>query len=56
MGVLKDLVVGVDTTNERQDCYCGECGRLVNDKYTYECRTHSILCEDCLKMLHKRYV
>lgn len=37
--------------------YCGECGRAIyEDEDTYECRTHSILCEDCLKMLHKRYV
>ena len=36
---------------------CCECGRVIGqNENTYECRTHAILCEDCLKMLHKRYV
>lgn len=37
--------------------YCGECGREIEEgEDSYECRTHRILCEDCLKMLHLRYV
>ena len=36
---------------------CCECARVIKeDEDTYECRTHRVLCEDCLKMLHKRYV
>lgn len=36
---------------------CCECGRVIpENEDTYECRTHSVLCLDCLKMLHKRYV
>ncbi len=41
---------------EQDHIYCGECGRCLDNEDTYECRTHAILCEDCLKMLHKRYV
>ena len=42
---------------EDDTVYCGECGREIEEgEDTYECRTHSVLCEDCLKMLHKRYV
>jgi hypothetical protein len=37
--------------------YCGECGRVIkSNEDIYECRTHSLICEDCLKMLHKKYV
>lgn len=43
-------------TLETEHIYCGECGRCLDGKETYECRTHAILCEDCLKLLHKRYV
>jgi hypothetical protein len=45
-----------------QDCeeeveYCCECGKEFEEgEDTYECRTHRILCEECLKMLHLRYV
>lgn len=36
---------------------CCECARVIQaDEDSYECRTHKILCEGCLKMLHKRYV
>jgi hypothetical protein len=36
---------------------CCECARIIPDKAdSYECKTHRVLCEDCLKMLHKRYV
>ena len=36
---------------------CCECARVIQENEdTYECRTHSILCVDYLKMLHKRYV
>lgn len=43
--------------NEDYHEYCGECGREIKeDEDSYECRTHRILCEDCLKMLHKRYL
>ncbi len=36
---------------------CCECARIIpENEDTYECRTHRILCVDCLKMLHKRYV
>lgn len=39
------------------EVYCNECGRKIKpNEDTYECRTHSTLCEDCLKMLHKKYV
>jgi hypothetical protein len=35
---------------------CGECGRVIEyGEDTYETSTFSILCEDCLKMLHKRW-
>ena len=36
---------------------CCECGNVIaEDEDSYECRTHEVLCLDCLKMLHKRYV
>lgn len=36
---------------------CCECGMIIPEgQDSYECRTHRILCEYCLKMLHKRYV
>lgn len=36
---------------------CGECGRVIPPgEDSYECKTHRVLCEECLKMLHKRYV
>ena len=36
--------------------YCGECGRVIDDgEDTYETEYYSILCEDCLKRLHKRW-
>lgn len=36
---------------------CCECARVIKgDEESYECRTHKVLCLDCLKMLHKRYV
>lgn len=40
-----------------EDVRCCECGRVIpKDEDSYECRTHRILCKDCLLMLHKRYV
>jgi recombinational DNA repair protein (RecF pathway) len=43
--------------NEQEVTRCCECGRVIPPtEDTYECRTHSTLCEDCLKMLHKKYV
>lgn len=46
----------VQTENDNE-VRCCECGRLIpENEDSYECRTHCILCEDCLKMLHKRYV
>lgn len=36
---------------------CCECGRVINENEdSYSCRTHRILCKDCLLMLHRRYV
>ena len=36
---------------------CCECGRVIpKNEDSYACRTHKILCKDCLLMLHKRYV
>lgn len=36
---------------------CGECGRVIPPgEDSYETRTHRVLCEECLKMLHKRYI
>lgn len=36
---------------------CCECARVIPEgEDTYECRTHRILCLECLKLLHKRYV
>lgn len=45
-------------SDEETKVYCGECGRELHpdDEDVYECRTHAILCEDCLKVLHKKYV
>jgi hypothetical protein len=37
------------------ELYCCECGRVIkDDEDSYECDSHAVLCEDCLKMLHKR--
>lgn len=48
---------GYPTWNQPEGEYCCECGkRILEDEDTYECRTHKILCEDCLKMLHRRYL
>ena len=34
--------------------YCCECGREIEpDEDVYSCVTHNLVCEDCLKMLHK---
>lgn len=42
---------------EYEDERCFECGRVIPDgEDSYECRTHLVVCEECLKMLHKRYV
>lgn len=36
---------------------CCECGRVIKENEdSYACRTHKILCKECLLMLHKRYV
>lgn len=36
---------------------CCECARVIPEgEDSYECRTHRILCKDCLLMLHRRYV
>lgn len=41
---------------EHSGVHCCECGRLIRaNEDVYECRTHADLCEDCLKMLHKKY-
>ena len=42
---------------EEECIRCCECGRIIpDDKEVYECNTHATLCEDCLKLLHKKYV
>lgn len=43
--------------DEYDEIRCCECGRVIEeDEDVYECRTHATLCEECLKMLHRRYV
>ena len=52
MGYLKE-----PPSTEAEICRCGECARIIADNEdSYECRTHRILCKECLLMLHKRYV
>lgn len=42
---------------EDDEIRCDECGRVIYDtEDIYECSTHDVLCEDCLKMLHKKYM
>lgn len=57
--IVSAMRTGYPTWNQPNDDveYCCECGRRIKeDEETYECHSHRILCEDCLKMLHKRYV
>jgi hypothetical protein len=37
--------------------YCCECGKLLRyeEEEVYEDNRNSVLCEDCLKMLHRKY-
>ena len=40
---------------DEADIYCCECGGRIHDEdEVYECKTHATLCEDCLKMLHRK--
>lgn len=42
---------------DENEVRCDECGRIIEEwDDVYECRTHSTLCLECLKMLHKKYV
>lgn len=51
---LEQLTILDDTTKVTRCC---ECGRVIRENEdSYACRTHRILCKDCLLMLHKRYV
>lgn len=51
---LEQLTILDETTNVTRCC---ECGRVIRENEdSYACRTHRILCKDCLLMLHKRYV
>jgi hypothetical protein len=55
--ITQTLRTGSPVKEQSDHQYCGECGRAISpSEDTYECRTHRILCKDCLLMLHKRYV
>lgn len=54
--ITQTLRTGYPVKEQSDHTYCGECGKCVDNEDTYECRTHRILCKDCLLMLHKRYV
>jgi hypothetical protein len=61
--IVSAMRTGYPTWNQPDDIdednkeYCCECGEEIPyGEDSYECPTHRILCEDCLKMLYKRYV
>ena len=46
---------GYPSWNQPESEYCEKCGDCLDSEYVYSDSIYDTLCEDCLKLLHRKW-